>query len=169
HRTIGRTIPQGWKYQVKNDLVLNYRINYEKKLLGWKNHFLLNGLGEAKVGTLNTYATTGANIMIGTFKNPYGSKSFHLTNGKKLTYYLFAQSGINFIGYDAALQGGLLNHKSVYTIPANEVERITFQQTAGFAFNISKVYISYFKSALTKEFRTGKRHMWGGIRIGVAL
>ena len=169
HRTLGKQLPNGWKYQVKNDLIINYTAAYEKRLVQWKNNFLLNAKGEVRAGTINTKANTALNFMAGHFKDPYQSSSYQLLHKKKFSYYLFGQSEINFVGYDASLQGGLLNKKSVYTIAANQLKRITYQQTAGIAFSINNVYLSYYKSWLTSEFAGGKRHAWGGIGVGVAL
>ena len=33
HKITGNTIPEGWKNQIKNDVVINYEIAYEKQLL----------------------------------------------------------------------------------------------------------------------------------------
>jgi hypothetical protein len=87
----------------------------------------------------------------------------------KAEYYLYWQSRVNFTGYDASMQGGLFNRKSPYTIAANDINRITFQADAGVIVNFKKLYLSYTQSFLTKEFRTGRYHRWGGISIGFAL
>jgi len=169
HRTIGKKIPQGWKHEIRNDLILNYQINYEKSLVKCKNLFLLNGIAEIRAGTLNTKLSGGLNMMIGNFENPYSSIEENSTLKRKVSYYLYAQTGVTFIGYDATLQGGLLNRKSPYTIPSSQIARVTAQTTAGIVFNFRKVSLSYSKSYLTKEFDTGKKHDWGEISVGIIL
>ena len=82
---------------------------------------------------------------------------------------MYGQSRVNFIGYDATMQGGLFNRTSPYTIAASDVSRITFQADAGIIVNFKKLYLSYTQSFLTKEFRTGTYHRWGGISVGVGL
>ncbi len=169
HRTIGKKIPQGWKHEIRNDLILNYQINYEKSLVKLNNLFLLNGIGEIRAGTLNTKLSGGLNMMIGNFENPYSSIEETSTLKRKVSYYLYAQTGVTFIGYDATLQGGLINRKSPYTIPSSQIARVTAQTSAGIVLNFRNVSLSYSKSYLTKEFDTGKNHDWGGISIGIIM
>ena len=166
HRWLKNTIPRGWQYQVQNDIILNYQLNYEKQLANAGNIFLLNTSAEARVGTLNDKVCGGFNFIAGRF-----DKRFLPVNYKKrkAEYYFYAQSRLNFIGYDASLQGGLFNRKNPYTIAAGDITRATFQADAGIIVNFKKLYLSYTQSLLTKEFRTGKYHRWGGVSVGFAL
>lgn len=36
YKVIDSGYPNGWYHQIKNDIVLNYEINYEKQLLRWE-------------------------------------------------------------------------------------------------------------------------------------
>jgi lipid A 3-O-deacylase len=166
HGWLKNTIPKGWQHQTKNDIIINYQINYEKQLAGAGNNFLLNTIAEARLGTLNNKLSGGFNFMAGRFNKRF----VPVTSAKrKAEYYFYAQSRVNFIGYDASLQGGLFNRKSPYTIAGGDVNRITFQADAGVIVNFKKLYLSYTQSFLTKEFKTGTYHRWGGISIGFAL
>lgn len=164
HRWLKNILPKGWQHQIQNDIIINYQFNYEKKLLGTGNGFLLNVAAEARLGTLHNRAGGGFNFMTGHFNNPYQSGKRN-----KMEYYFFGQSRLNFIGYDATMQGGLLNRKSPYTIAAGDVSRITFQADAGMVVNFKKLYFSYTQSFLTKEFETGRYHRWGGISFGFSF
>ena len=164
HRWLKNPLPHGWQYQVKNDLVLNYRVNYEKQLLAAGHHFLLNGVGEAQAGTLNNSLGAGLNFMTGNFNDPYKVK-----NTKKIEYYFYGQARGNFIAYDAAMQGGLFSPKSPYTISSGDIEHFTFRADAGIIVNFKRLYLSYTQSFLSSEFRQGKYHRWGGVSIGVSL
>lgn len=163
HRWTGNKIPKGWQHQIKNDIIINYQLNMEKKLLA-TDAFLLNGAAELRGGTLHNKINGGINFMAGHFNNPYQTEK-----KKKTTYYLYGQSRINLVGYDATMQGGLFNRKSIYTISASDVSRITFQADAGIVLNFKKIFFSYSQSFLSKEFRTGKTHRWGGVSIGLAF
>lgn len=165
HKWTKNPIPHGWQYQIKNDLILNYQVNYEKKLFTAGNHFLLNKTAELRLGTLNNKLSAGFNLMAGRF-----NKRFTATNNKKKTeFYFYTQSRINFIGTDASLQGGLFNRKSPYTISGRDITRVTYQADAGMIMNLKKFYISYTQSYITKEFVTGHYHRWGGISMGFPL
>ena len=160
HRWTGNKIPKGWQYQVKNDIILNYQVNYEKELFRL-NNFMLNSASELRAGTLHNRISSGFNFMAGHFTNRYqnGTK-------KKTEYYLYGQSRINVIGYDATMQGGLFNRKSPYTIASADISRITFQADGGLVINFRKLFVSYNQSFLTREFKNGKHHRWAGLSIG---
>jgi lipid A 3-O-deacylase len=166
HRWLKNVLPKGWQHQVQNDLILNYSLSYEKKLLNLNNYFLLNYAAEARLGTLNDKLSGGFNFMAGNFNNPYQSSGI---TKKKIAYYLYGQSRLHFIGYDATLQGGLFNRKSDYTVSAGDISRVIFRADAGIILNFRKVFLSYTQSFLTKEFSTGLRHRWGGVSLGLSL
>ncbi len=166
HKWTGNPLPHGWEYEIKNDIIINYQLNYEKQLIAAGNNFLLNAAAEARIGTLNDKLSGGFNFMAGRF-----NKRFTAVDNKKrkVEYYFYSQSRVNFIGYDASMQGGLFNRKSPYVIAAKDVNRITFQADAGIIVNFRKLYFSYTQSILSKEFRSSKYHRWGGISVGFAL
>lgn len=166
HRWLNNPLPHGWQFQVRNDIILNYQLNYEKKLVRAGTHFLLNTTAEARIGTLNDKLSGGLNFMAGRFNKRFSSFT---SKNKKAEYYLYGQSRLNLTGYDASMQGGLFNRSSPYTISATDITRVTFQADAGIIVNFRKLFFSYTQSYLTKEFRTGNSHRWGGVSIGFAL
>jgi lipid A 3-O-deacylase len=166
HRLINNPLPRGWQNQVRNDVIINYQLNYEKQLLFSPGNFLLNAATEARVGTLNDQLTAGVNLMTGHFNDPYQRSA---DPAKRVQYYFYGQARVHFTGYDASLQGGLFNRKSPYTISSNELTRLTFQADAGITVNFRKIYFTYSQSFLTKEFRTGLHHRWGGLSLGFAF
>ncbi len=166
HKWTGNTLPHGWEFQTKNDIILNYQLNYEKQLLAAGNNFLLNATAEGRLGTLNTKLAGGFDFMAGRFNKRYQEPD---NKKRKTEYYFYGQARGNVVGYDASMQGGLINRKSPYTIAASDVNRATFQADAGIILNLQKFYASYTQSFLTKEFRTGTSHRWGGISLGVGF
>jgi lipid A 3-O-deacylase len=166
HRWLKNPLPHGWQNQIRNDIIINYQLNFEKKLVSAGNNFLLNATAEARIGTLNDKLSGGFNFMAGRFNKRFSSLT---SKSKKAEYYLYGQGRLNFIGYDASMQGGLFNRNSPYTISGGDVTRATFQADAGVIVNFRKLFLSYTQSYLTKEFRTGKYHRWGGVSIGVAF
>lgn len=165
HKQTGDAIPRGWQHQIKNDVILNYQLNYEKAIAKYRNNLLINGIAEAKAGTLHNKISGGVNFMAGKFIDPY---SFSPVK-KKVNFYLYGQGTVTLVGYDAAMQGGLFNRKSVYTLAANEIERFVFRTDIGMMLNIKKVYLSYSQSHLTKEFKKGLTHSWGGLSLSIAF
>jgi lipid A 3-O-deacylase len=172
HRRINDRQPRGWQYQIKNDLVLNYEIGIEKNILRSKKYFLLNGFANARAGTLNDKLSTGFVLMIGKINSAITTTfSANENNDKsatkeKFTFHMYMQPIINMVGYDATMQGGIFTKNNVYTIPSNNIERITFEGNVGIVLKIEGIYLEYFLSRITKEFSAGLSHNNGGIRIG---
>ncbi len=165
HRWLNNLLPEGWDNQIRNDIILNYQINYEKRIWANRNNFLLNACTEITAGTHTNKIKTGLNFMIGKFNNPYESIS-HVK--KKFRWHLYGRCQPALVIYDATLQGGMFDTKSPYIISADQIKRFTAQGDYGIVMTIKKIYLEYCQSILTKEFNTGKYHRWGGIRIGMS-
>jgi hypothetical protein len=165
HKMIGSATPNGWYYQIKNDIVINYEISYEKQLFRFHDFFSLNSNSTLKLGTLFTNASIGLNATLGIINSPFTS----IKNNNKFQLYLFSQPILSVIGYDATLQGGLFNRKSVYTISSSDIERFTLQNNFGIVFQYDRFYFEYTRTLLTHEISTANAHNWGGIRLGYKL
>ncbi len=159
HKLTDSTIPNGWKHQIRNDFVLNYQVNFEKELLNLK-YAVLNGDAKIELGTLFTNAALGCNLVVGKYRSIYAESA-----AKPFQLYLFIQPLINFIGYDANLQGGVLNVKSPYTIADEDINRSTFQCNYGLIMKFRKYYFEFSQTYLTKEFESGTNVRWGSIRF----
>jgi len=170
HEWINDTKPLGWQNQIQNDLVLNYEASVEKNLVTAGHFLLVNAYGNARLGTLSTKLTSGLTLMAGGFntaiKSAFGIP-FDATDD--FDFHFYFQPLVNFIGYDATLQGGMFNKSSPYTISSNEINRLTYQANFGAVLRYRAVNVEYFKSMLSKEFESGMDHTWGGIRVGIRL
>lgn len=165
HEATGNTIPKGWYNQIKNDAVINYELTYEKQLLRFHDFFSLQSTATARLGTLFTNASFGFNTTLGIINSPFTA----VKNKNRFQLYLYTQPLVNVIGYDATLQGGIFNRKSVYTIHSDAIERFTFQNNFGIVLQYRGLYLQYSRTVLTREFRYGSSFKWGGIRIGFKL
>ena len=163
HQWINYKLPLGWQNQIQNDIILNYQVDYERRLLSIKDYLLLAGKASARAGTYNTKLYAGTILMVGYFDDPFSS---FLKQKFKIQVFLYAEPSVNIVGHDATLQGGLFNTSSAYTISNNQINRFVFQGNAGIIFKIKNIQLEYFQSYLTQEFETGSNHKWGGIRIG---
>mgnify|MGYP003600153507 FL=1 len=162
HEATGNTIPEGWQNQIKNDVVLNYEVSYEKQLISYRNLFSLQANYRLRLGTLFTNAGLGLTTTFGIINAPFSS----LKTKKRFSLYGFAQSMVNVIGYDATLQGGMFNKKSPYTISNSEMERLTAQANFGIILQTRTLYFEYSRALITREFEAGKSSKWGGIKLG---
>jgi len=162
HEATGNDIPYGWRNQIENDVVVNYQLSYEKQLIRYADFFSLQGQSEINLGTLFTHAELGANAILGIINNGFSS----INNKNKFQIYVFAQPTLRVVGYDASLQGGLLNRDSVYTISSKNVMRATGQFNFGLIIKTKTLYFEYTRTSITPEFNGGGVANWGGFRVG---
>ena len=164
HKITGNKLPLGWHNQIKNDLVLNYEMGYEKQLFRHNDLFSVQAQANAKIGTLFTNAKLGFNTTFGIINSPFSNND---TGGFK--WYAYAQPVLNVIGYDATLQGGLFNDSSPYTIASRDVERFTGQLNFGLVLQTGSLYLEYSRALITREFESGSAARWGGFKVGYRL
>ena len=162
HEATGNKIPKGWKNQIKNDVVINYEVGYEKQLFRYNKLIAIQAHSNLKFGTLFTNAAVGLNTVIGIIDTPFSKPE----NTKRFKLYAYVQPTLNIIGYDATLQGGVFNNKSPYTISSNNIERLTAQYNYGLVLKTKTLYFEYSRSAITREFKSGSSAKYGGIKIG---
>lgn len=164
--------PLGWEYQIRNDLVLDYNICYEKGIVSGKS-FDVNLIGTGSLGTL--YTNVGGGIMLRTgILNPYFADlgfSKRLTNeekGLRKVQFLFSlKSNVKFVGYDATLEGGVFNKTSPYTIGQNVISRFVYQGSACLTFSYGGFGIGVEQFILSPEFHNGWWHKW--VHIGLTF
>ncbi|GAB4035908.1 lipid A deacylase LpxR family protein [Spirosoma jeollabukense] len=167
HRLINGVEPHGWQYQIRNDVILNYALNFEKQLYAYRHALSISANAQAQVGTFADRLQTGFVVMAGRFDSPFRRTPAN----RRLPFqlYAYAQPLISLVGYDASLQGGLFNRSSPYVISANQLTRTTLQANIGAVFRYRNLYLEYYQSLLTREFDTGMPHRWGGVKIGVSF
>ncbi len=167
HRWSGDQEPHGWQYQIHNDVVVNYEINHERQLVAVPDFLSLNTNAQVRLGTLSDKVQAGLTLSLGYFDSAFPSSS----NSRKKDWQLYVYSqplGI-LVGYDATLQGGLFNRSSPYTLAANDINRFTFQHNYGVVMKVRKFYAEYYRTYLSREFKSGRTHVWGGVKLGIAF
>jgi lipid A 3-O-deacylase len=164
HELLDSPKPLGWDNQLRTDLVLGYQASLEKQVLAAGKILELMGNAGASVGTLYTFASGGLFVRAGKM-NPYfqnlGITSRANRSGtQKFQFYAQGRITGKLVGYNATLQGGLLNHHNPYTLPTELVSRTVLQKTAGLvgayggiSFESSVVWIS-------PEFKDARHHQW---------
>lgn len=155
-------IPQGWDTQIHNDVILNYDIQLEKGLVE-SGLFSMSVLAGIQTGTLYSNAGGGIYARFGISDPLSGSPE---KSGKApWQAYLFFRGEGRIIGYDATLQGGLINRDNIYTLPGSQIKRLTGR--AGFGLHVS--YKGFGLEAtqhfLTPEFNKGLAHRWGRLSL----
>ena len=167
HKWTGDQTPHGWQHQIRNDAVINYELSHEKGIVDVPNIMSVNTNLTVRLGTLSDKAQAGFTLILGRFHSPFSvSKNY---NPKNFQIYAYNQPLVSIIGYDATMQGGLVNKNTPYTLKSAQISRVTFQNNFGVAVSFWKIYAEYYRTYLTREFKSGKDHLWGGVKIGVSF
>ncbi|MCH8330705.1 MAG: lipid A deacylase LpxR family protein [Bacteroidetes bacterium] len=164
HRYTESPKPRGWEFQISNDLILDYHVSYEVGLISHKAAELLVH-GSVRAGSLYDDVQVGAMILIG--KMPPFFEPVVKVHDQSFQLYSFGKMGIGGVLYDASLQGGLFNNKSVYTIPPADVESLRYSGEAGIVLSYWKLSLEYKRTWISEAFKGGLRHGWGTLYIKV--
>lgn len=169
HRSLVNIQPLGWENQIENDYVLNYDLFLEKGLISTK-FFEMTGIAEARAGTLYDDFSLGSMIRFG-WMQPYFSNlgTTRDKGARKFQFYLFAKGKIKAVGYNATMQGGVINRNSVYTIPADDIERFVGIVYYGIVIAYKRVSLEQSIASITPEFKGGLSHGWGRFGISVCF
>jgi len=73
------------------------------------------------------------------------------------------------VGYNATLQGGLINTSSIYTLPTGNITRVVAECYGGIVIAYKRVSLEYTKAYITPEFKKGVDHSWGKCVIAVCF
>jgi len=164
HGAIGDLLPLGWQYQIANDLILNYTAIYEKGLIN-KNHFLVTGFTQARLGTLYTDLSIGTMVRVGFMNNYFSNIGISKqVSSRKFQLYGFAKANGKAVGYNATMQGGLFSN-SIYTLPASSINTMVAQGFLGLVVAYKRFQLEYTKAYLSPEYENGFAHGWGHCNI----
>ena len=163
--------PAGWKYQIKDDLLINFNFQIEKRVLRKKFQDLRVG-ATVKLGTYQTefevstmYKAGLLPITFNPFPNTKPGTSEHSEKQKKVLAWFFVDVNGKYNFHEATLDGGLFNHESPYTIGRNNRNRALLQLSTGIAFAYKRSAITLKIVYLSPELKTGYDHRWGAIHI----
>lgn len=158
HKALVNIQPLGWESQIRNDVLLNYRMRYDKNLLS-SNYFNLTGLAEFNAGTIYDNASVGANIRLGKMQGYFAN-----ARTKKLQLYGFAQGWVKGVAYNGTMQGGLFS-TSVNTVTAAEISNVVLRGTYGICLTYKNIALEYSKTYITREIKAWWPHGWGHVNI----
>lgn len=171
HAWIGDIQPLGWQFQLSQDLLLNYYAKYELGLGRQRPNSDLTGFADASAGTVYNNLGLGFTARTG-WLNPYFSSigparknSAEAAGNRRIQFYLFTRAKAQGVLYNGALQGGMFNRNSIYTIGAQDVKRLVLSGFLGAVLVIKDFHIEYNQAFLSPEFRNGLSHGWGHINI----
>ncbi len=147
HDIYGFKEPIGWKYQIKNNIALNYSSEITKKI-GEKKHKLKDVFYSYgyQIGTvkINTFFTLQGRIgfkELSSFQNSIAFRTnLQHQEKRKVESLLIWKISNRFVVYDATIQGSLFNYKSPVTFTPN---RFQLAAELGYLFTANQWNFGY--------------------------
>ncbi|MCG8573734.1 MAG: lipid A deacylase LpxR family protein [Flavobacteriales bacterium] len=165
HRWTNSPDPKGWKYQIDNDILLNYAMQFQ---YGWVQTNWLEVVPSAtlQLGTSKTYIALQPQLKLGWFNPLFKSE---VNRKKKFQFYISSNAKMELIAYNALLQGGLINQQSPYTISPDNLQRFVFSAQVGAYMAIYNFNFGFTFHHLSSEFETAQTHQWGQIEARITF
>jgi len=170
HKTIGFYTINGWQFQVNNEIGINGAFNYAK-LLGRKNKDDLTFCSSVNIG--NTFSGAGVGLLYRTGKtNPlYNSTSYNsrISNSRldtisKAESFFFAKPTLNFVAYNATIQGGMF--RTDRGPVTHQPNRVLFTQELGYMYAKKRWALSFSLIFQSKDLKQQvENHQYGSASI----
>lgn len=173
HDVVGFYEINGWQWQVNNELAINASAEYNyllKRSTTGKVDFTANSY----VNVGNTFSGAGAGIMFRTGAiNPFfnsASSQSRISNNARVKnevgreFFFYAKPMLNYIAYDATIQGGLfIKDKGSVVFDAKPV---VFSQQAGAIYSQNRFTVDFSILFKTREVESlAKPHQFGSIAL----
>ena len=177
HNIIHYTKPAGWNSQIKGQLMVNVMAGYEKAILTVGNRLDVTGNASLNAGTIFTNAAAGLTLRTGRINAYFNNyESIHLggENHFKKAVYFFVSPSIKVIGYDATLQGQIVNQpkyisKDVYRIDADSINHVIGQVVFGVKYEGRKMAVSVSQYIQTAAFSSVSHHEYGNVSVAFKM
>jgi len=172
HNTVGFYELDGWQYQIKNEMAVNLSAQYTKLLHRISSNAVdFSFDGYANIGT--TFSGAGAGILFraGGINQLFNSAYTNAVIGNnpktkalvKREIFFYAKPQLNFVAYDATVQGSMFNNDSPVTFG---VKPIVFAQQIGFNYSSQRFTFDFGMLFKTKEIKSSaKAHQYGSISM----
>ncbi|RZK79814.1 MAG: lipid A deacylase LpxR family protein, partial [Pedobacter sp.] len=170
HNAIGFYELAGWEYQIKNEVALNLSAQFTK-LIHRSTNLDFSVESYANAGT--TYSGAGIGILVRAgdinqlFNSAYTNSVIgNNTKTKRLVdkeFFFYAKPQLNFVAYDATVQGSMFNNNSPVTFG---IKPIVFAQQIGANYSSQRFTFDFGVLFKTKEIKSdAKAHQYGSISM----
>lgn len=164
---------KGWKHQIHNAFALNLNSKFIKYLPKLSSSSIdISSYNSLKIGTIFTDISTGLYTRIGFKKlqelsNSVAFNSNLNTIGQNFSEsFVFVKPMLNYIFYDATIQGSFLNETSPVTYKVNP---ITFSLELGYLYSHKRISFGYtfiFHTKKLKSVKVPNSNTYGSIYFG---
>jgi lipid A 3-O-deacylase len=176
HSMIASDKPLGWDKEYPTDVLLNLNFQYEHALWTFHDYLEIIGGGRAMVGTMLDGASVYGYVRLGKMV-PYFdgfisrfARGFHQKN--HLQFFLFAKPTLDWIAYDAILQGGVFQGKSDYYKSPDAIKtdhNISRAISYGAALEFGCVSVSFAQATMPRQVDGIHHERLGSVALQVAF
>jgi lipid A 3-O-deacylase len=170
HDIFGLKEPEGWQYQLKNEVGLNIEANYKQLLYRNSKNWLDVSIDPSvRIGNTFSNATAAVMLRAGKLGKLYESASTNSRvslkdeeQGGELFFYAIPQ--LSYVAYNATIQGGLFrDDKGPVTF---DIYNLVFTQQLGVQFATRRWSASYTAFIRTREVKsTALGDQWGVLAL----
>lgn len=162
HKTFGIYEPKGWEYQLKSEFGLNLKLDYQNLLIRSANErFDMTFVSSALVGSTFSGANIGMMLRIGKMNPLYRSVSNNTlissnsSESRSGELFLFTVPRINYVAYDATIQGGLFREDKGPVI--FDAQKLVYSQQVGLGFSAQRWSVGYTVMFRGKEVKSAAK------------
>tara|TARA_R110002124_G_scaffold286985_2_gene469551 strand:+ start:1169 stop:2110 length:942 start_codon:yes stop_codon:yes gene_type:complete len=165
--------PLGWKYQIKNAFAINFNASYLHYFSKISSNIVdISSYNSLKVGTIFTnfstgfYSRIGFNNLQSFFNSVAFNSNLNTTSVSQKESFVFVKPMLNYIIYDATIQGSFLNKSSPVTF---DVMPFYFSLELGYRYYRKRFLYGYtytYHTKKLKSLRASKTNSYGSIYIG---
>lgn len=173
HHIYGFPTAVGWDYQIREALGLNLGINYSHLIKRTNSKLTdVSTYSSVNVGSIFTNFATGIYARFGFEElqkifNTVGLHSnFSSDTSRQTESFFYVKPMINYVLYDATIQGSFLNKSSPVTF---DVMPFVFQLETGLRFATGRFnygYTVYYHTKKLKNDQIAKSNLYGRIFVG---
>lgn len=172
HHAFDLKDPEGWEYQLNNELGLNIEAQYTRLLYRNGNEWLdVAATPSLRLGNTFSNVTAAVQLRIGAFDKLYQSASTNSrvsmgSERQKRELYFFAIPQLSYVAYNATIQGGMfIKDKGPVHYP---VIPLVFTQQLGVQFATERWSAAYTAIIRTREVggvSTALGQQWGTMAL----
>lgn len=176
HTIIASDKPEGWGNGYPTDVLLNLKVEYGRQLWSFHDWIQVSGAANAMLGTMMDGASVYGYVRVGKML-PYldgliSNFGQPLHQKGHFQFYIFARPSLNWVAYDAILDGGVFNGKSDYYNQDGAIDinhSITRGLDYGAVLGFANVSVSFCQKTMPRLVDGIKHQRIGNVSLQVCF
>lgn len=135
HELLGFVEPEGWDLQIKNQLALQYFLEYKTNRYEVFPYISLHPRYKVSLGTIFNDLSFGGEFIVGDKSNAVVTNPTH--QYKKWDWQVFLHNDIKLVAFNGTLEGSIFNDSSPHTVSPS---RVVLENGIGVRLNYNNQY-----------------------------